>query len=161
MEFMERNQGFTLVELMITVTVLTILITVGIPSFQSIMQNSRSAALANGLATAINLARSEAVKRNGAVTVCASSDAATCTGAWTQGWIVHNGAVIKSWEAPVNGAVIADNGDTSIQFNGSGMITNVAAVNITTRFNNCTGQQARQIRVNVSGRVSVTRAACP
>lgn len=88
---MNKQSGFTLVELMITLAIAAILLTIGVPSFNTLMQNSRLTTSTNDLIGALNLARSEAVTRELRVTVCKSADQATCntsvTG-WQQGWIV-------------------------------------------------------------------------
>ena len=165
---MKRNLGFTLVELMVALAVLVILISIAIPSFMNIIQNSRSAALANSIVIALNVARSEAVKRNALVNLCPSSDGATCMALpldWTVGWIAqqNDGATIQVWDAPDVGALIAQTGGAAaVQFDGSGLMRlPAAAVTINSRYPNCTGQQARQIQISITGRVSVTRVACP
>jgi len=87
--------GFTLLELMITLAIGAILLTVAVPSFQTTIANNRLATQTNSLVTDINIARSEAVKRGTDVILCNSSNpnAATpaCVGAgnaWTGGWII-------------------------------------------------------------------------
>ena len=73
------QRGFTLLELMITVAVLAILLSLGVPSFAETIRNNRVAAQTNELVTALSLARSEASKRGMPVSVCAG--AAACGGA--------------------------------------------------------------------------------
>lgn len=82
--------GFTLIELMVTLAIAAIVLTVGIPSFRDLIRNNRLTTAANELVGALNLARSEAIKRGARVTVCKSADGASCTtsGNWAQGWIV-------------------------------------------------------------------------
>ena len=88
---MKRDYGFTLVELMVTLVIAAILLTAGVPSFNTLIKNNRLTTSNNELVSALNLARSEAIKRGLRVTVCKSSDQASCdtsgTG-WQQGWIV-------------------------------------------------------------------------
>lgn len=86
------SRGFTLVELIATLTVAGILISLAVPSFSELMKNNRLITQANDFVTALNLARSEAIKRGSRVTVCKSSDEASCAGSggWEQGWIVFN-----------------------------------------------------------------------
>ena len=73
----------------VTVTaVAAVLLGIAVPSFRSFMQNSRLAMQANTLVYSLNLARSASIKLQQPVEVCASSDGASCTGAWTSGWIV-------------------------------------------------------------------------
>ena len=89
-------RGFTLIELMVTIAVAAILLGIAVPSFQDLVIRNRLATKANELITALNLARSEAVKRGIWVTVCksanstASSSDCSDSGSvnWVQGWIV-------------------------------------------------------------------------
>jgi type IV fimbrial biogenesis protein FimT len=83
-----RWRGFTLIELLVTLTVAGILLGLAMPSFSSYVENSRLSTETGTLAYALNLARSEAVKTDTTIEVCASSDGATCTGTWDSGWIV-------------------------------------------------------------------------
>ncbi len=88
-----RNQnGFTLYELLITMLVIGIALTVGIPSFGVFTQNSRITSTANDLHSSFFLARSEAARAKSNITICASNNsmgAATCTGGtFDDGWII-------------------------------------------------------------------------
>ena len=87
---MNRENGFTLIELMVTLAIAAILLTVAIPSFNTTIKNNRLITDANRLVSSVGLARSEAVKHGRTATVCVSSDQATCTGEtdWTLGWMV-------------------------------------------------------------------------
>lgn len=76
-----RSRGFTLVELAVTLAVIAIVVTLAIPAFTSLINGNRLTAQANELVADIQTARSEAVKRNQPVTLCPSTDNATCTGA--------------------------------------------------------------------------------
>jgi type IV fimbrial biogenesis protein FimT len=85
-----RSTGFTLLELLIVITLAALITAIGVPSFQSTVANQRRTAAVNELALAFNLARSEAIKRVRYVSICKSSDGATCGGAaveWEDGWI--------------------------------------------------------------------------
>lgn len=86
----QNQQGITLIELLVAMSILTILLAVGVPSFSQFTANSRLESYANTLFSHMSLARSEAVKRNARVVVCKSSDNSTCAGSgdWSQGWIV-------------------------------------------------------------------------
>lgn len=89
-QMIEFNRGFTLIELMVAVALVGVLVTVGIPSFSELLANSRMTAFSNDLVTEIYVTRSEAVKRGAAVTICATTDQATCSGSnnWGTGWII-------------------------------------------------------------------------
>ena len=87
---MKKYSGFTLVELMITLFIVGILVSIGVPSLKSFMQSNQLIAATNELISALHVARSEAIKSNSRVTICSSDDGATCSGDddWTDGWIV-------------------------------------------------------------------------
>lgn len=83
------NNGFTLIELMVTLAIVAIVATLAVPDFRIFVQNNRLTAQNNALITAINTARSEAVKRRQTVTLCASTNGADCnTNNWELGWLV-------------------------------------------------------------------------
>lgn len=88
----QYQRGFTLYELLITLLVVGIVLTVGIPSFRDFTQNSRITGTANDLHSSFLLARSEAARSKSPITICASADpfgAALCDGAaFDGGWIV-------------------------------------------------------------------------
>ena len=90
---MKMQKGFSLVELIVTVAIAAIVVSVGIPSLQSSMRDNRQSTAINELSSALQMARSSAISRRERVTVCKSPDGLNCVadGAasdWTQGWIV-------------------------------------------------------------------------
>jgi len=91
-----NQNGFTLVELMVTLLVAGIILGVGVPNFQEFIANNRMATATNDIISSLHIARSEAVKRRMNVTVCSSAnwDAAnpTCDAAGALG----NGFIIFS-----------------------------------------------------------------
>jgi type IV fimbrial biogenesis protein FimT len=83
------SKGFTLVELMVTIAVLAILLTLGVPSFTAVINNNRLAAGANEFAAALQHARMEAMRRNTRVIVCRSDDQVSCSaGSEWRAWVV-------------------------------------------------------------------------
>ncbi len=73
-----KQSGFTLLELMLVITLMAVLLVVGLPSLQDFVRNSRMSSSANDIISDFNFARSEAVKRRVAVTLCKSQDGAAC-----------------------------------------------------------------------------------
>jgi type IV fimbrial biogenesis protein FimT len=81
--------GFSLIELMVTVAVLVLVVLVAAPSFDTMFLNSRLTAYSGDFVAATQTARSEAIKRNARVLLCASSNGTACDGTdWRQGWLV-------------------------------------------------------------------------
>ena len=86
---MNKNHGFTLIELIVTLAVVAIVLVTGIPALNQMTDNNRLVSQINSIAGSLSLARSEAIKTGSVVTVCASSDSATCNvTTWESGWIV-------------------------------------------------------------------------
>lgn len=86
-----RLRGFTLVELMVTLSVLAIVLGLAAPSFRDFILNNRLTAQINDLVADISLARSEAAVRGVRVTMCTSADLNVCLNAgniWQSGRIV-------------------------------------------------------------------------
>lgn len=84
----KTQQGFTLYELMITVAIVGVILSIGIPNMQAYSQNSRMTATANDLHAAFHLARSEASRAKENITLCASANSIACGGTFDQGYIV-------------------------------------------------------------------------
>lgn len=162
--------GFTLIELMVTVAVLAILLTIAIPNYQMFVMNSRMASQTNDLITALSLARSEAVKRAANVTVCASSDGATCTGGWDDGWIVRDaaGTPLRVQQALGGASTLTGGADvaSTIIFTASGRTTiPVTATTPSTTLTLCpptpASVQGRAIQIERTGRANSSPVACP
>lgn len=164
------ERGFTLIELMVTVAVLAVLLSIAIPNYQTFMMNSRMASQANDLITSLSLARSEAVKRAANVTVCASSDSATCTGGWAAGWIVSDaaGTPLRIQQALKGASTLTGGSDvtSTITFTASGRTTIPAtATAASTTLTLCppapASVQGRAIQIERTGRSRSSTVACP
>jgi type IV fimbrial biogenesis protein FimT len=86
-----RLSGFTLVELMVTLVIGAVLITMAVPSFTTTIQNNQVTTQINDFVYTLNFARTEAIKRGTRIGVCKSPDGSNCntsTTGWEQGWIV-------------------------------------------------------------------------
>lgn len=87
----KRGAGFTLVELLTTLTVAAILLSVAIPSFRNLIRNNRMDSAVGSLSLDFAYARSEAIKRVRPVVLCKTSNRTACstTANWADGWIVY------------------------------------------------------------------------
>lgn len=169
---MRPDKGFTLIEMMVTVAIAAILLTVAVPGFQAFIANNRLSTQANAFVTALQLARSEAIKRNLNVTVCQSGDEQNCntTNGFEQGWIVFvdqdnpntrdNGEAIILANQGMPQGMSLTGGRTAISYRADGTVA---------PFNNITLQlcqqgngNGRNIVINITGRIRVETATnCP
>lgn len=165
-----RTLGFTLVELMITLAVLAILVGLATPSFRDFTRSNQVTAANNDLVTALNLARSEALRRSTGVTVCPSTDGAACGTAadWKSGWIVFEDAagngvvpsadkVVQKWGS-INGNIQIATASANIQYQSTGSAVNAAGLDVS--YTSCTGQRRRHIQVSGAGTISTQIQTC-
>jgi type IV fimbrial biogenesis protein FimT len=172
---MKIQRGFTLVELMITLVIASIVLTMAVPGMRDLIQNNRITGQVNEMVTAFNLARMEAIRRGSPVSVCASADQASCSGAndWASGWIVFTDAngsgnptvsqLIRAWDQlPGNPAISETGGASFVRYQSNGFTGVPAPLTFTHTIPGCSGMQQRTIDITAAGRVGgVTTSACP
>jgi len=85
-----KISAFTLVELLVTIAVGAIVLAIGVPSFQNLMQTNQLATQTNKFISSLNYARSEAVKRKLNVIICTSSSPNNCDNSndYESGWFI-------------------------------------------------------------------------
>ena len=159
MVMVKQQRGFTFLELMITLTVAAILSTLAFPSFVTMTKNNRLTTQANDFILALNLTRSEAVKRGTSVTITLIS------GSWTNGWTVEDAAGndLRIGDALQDSMVLTnDNTNTTITYSSSGTAagTPTAAPGNFDLCDDRTGEIGRQISISTTGRVSVADLTC-
>ena len=99
-----EDRGFTLIEVLVVLALAALLQTLAAPALSAMVDQVRVGSAAQTLHGSLQLARSEAIKRNGRVVVCKSADGLSCVtaGGWEQGWIVfhdrNNNATLDSGE---------------------------------------------------------------
>lgn len=81
-------RGFTQVELMVSLAIAAIILTIGIPSFTTMIRNNQMTANVNEFLTTLNYVRTEAIKRGRPVSLCTSTDSTSCTNSnWNAGYV--------------------------------------------------------------------------
>jgi len=88
MQFKQKQEGITIIELMIVIAIAAILLAIAAPSFNEYITDTQMVSTTSQLSGDLNRARSEAIKRNSWVLVCARSNDATCGSDWNNGWLV-------------------------------------------------------------------------
>ncbi|WP_461518557.1 GspH/FimT family pseudopilin [Porticoccus sp.] len=108
-------KGFTIIELMITIALVSVILALGVPYFRTTITENRLAAETNSFIASINYARSAAAKFNQSVTMCISSAGDACLDSaigWEEGWIVFN-------DIDRDGVLDSGGGENILQINGS------------------------------------------
>lgn len=172
-----KSRGVTLIELLVTVSVLAILSSIAVPSLQNFTNTSRAVALTNELVAALNFARSEAIKRGVAVTICKTANpdnaSPTCTtdGSWQSGWLtftdptnrgtVNDGETRLRIKQPTGGTGTIDGGTefgNYITYLPGGDYVGSGGTNGTLTV--CVGGVKRDIAVKNTGQIHIEKGTC-
>lgn len=171
-----KQSGTTLTELLVSLGISAILLTLAVPGYASLMNSHRLAVISNELVLSLQLARSEAVKRGRRVTVCKSSNAMTvhptCDAAtsWQSGWITFVDEGSKG---------VRDPGDTLLHASSGSGHASIVAVNFSNygsylpngrsqgssglpndTIHVCLAGSKRKIIINNAGRVRMETSVC-
>jgi type IV fimbrial biogenesis protein FimT len=176
---MHSWHGFTLIEMMVIITIASIITAVAIPAYRTFLRNQEASNFSGRLANSFRLAKSEAIKRKSFVSVCP-----TATGITPSATPANNCISNTNWNAwkifidagndgsdssdtPIQyydgsraGAIIAS-ATTAITYNPMGFVTRGATTIFTIRPTGCTGNSGREFTVNASGSIKVKTIACP
>ncbi|MDO6748280.1 GspH/FimT family pseudopilin [Gilvimarinus sp. 1_MG-2023] len=179
-----RSKGFTLIELMAVVAVVAVLVSIAAPSMKTLLTNNRSEALGEELANALQITRTEAIKRGERVSLCAANaDLTACGGSWDNGWLVVTdsaatdgagavvvGDIVAEFDSPhEDSEITADNGGavSFVRYTSTGELARIGGNNNTTpviftvHVDGCKGTKQRQISVGVAGMMDVNKTECP
>jgi len=181
----KRSQfAFTLMEMMVTLSIAAVVMTLAIPNIQQFIKNNRMTSAANDMLTSLTLARNESIKLQQAVAVCASTnpkvtDPTCTTGSFTSGWVVYvdanNNGLHDTGERVLTGHDALDpvvsagaNNSYLVSYAGTGFAqTSPGGRATTTRIAMCderhnvltlgTQSAARAVTISPTGRARVTR----
>lgn len=163
---MNRQEGITLVELLVALVILALLVGVVFPGFRALIDRSSMTTSANDLILAVSFARSEAVRSAGVVRVRARPPAAAPGDprAWANGWevVLPDNSVARVFE-PIAGALalIPAGGFTELAFNNQGLLVDATPRSLTLCL---LGDSGVRIDIAATGRPNTTGlapVACP
>jgi type IV fimbrial biogenesis protein FimT len=150
-----RDSGFTAIELLIVMVIVSILLAVAGPSIERMIRVQRVKTASFDVFSSLSLARSEAIKRNVSVTLTPTG------GNWANGWTIAdaNANVVRQQQALGNG--IALTGPASLTYTGSGRLSSVLATPFALTGTNVPPEQQRCVKVDLSGRPVSFTGVCP
>ena len=159
-----RHGGFTVIELMVALAVLAILVALAVPNFNDATLSARLNGFANSLVAAAQVARSEAIKRNETIRLCASSGGATptCDAAeWEEGWIVvtDDDRVLQHQQALPSEFKVTEGGGVDI-LSFPGTVVGTTNATLTVCRSTPVGNEERVVTISGTGSayVSITTA---
>lgn len=161
---------------MIAVVVAGVLAAIAVPSYNALVRSTRLTTQANEFVRALNLARSEAIKRGTTVNI-AATNAGNAANEWGPGWVLYedtndNSALdgtedVRRRGDPLTGTLTLDGADSNgndialIRFRSTGT-PSISPVTMT--FDLCdgvAGSTGRRISISQTGRVSMADFGCP
>jgi type IV fimbrial biogenesis protein FimT len=178
-----RHLGFTLIELMVTVSVLAILLAIAIPSFQQTIASTRLSTATNDLYASLAQARSDAIRQGVRMTVCKSSDSTSCTtgtSTWSAGWLtvvdatrttatpsVDSGETVTYVTQATDSSIVILGGTTVadyVSFSPDGRSKEISGAFQAGRLRVCSSSKAldddsraRDVVINIAGRMTIEK----
>ena len=154
LNILTSSKGFTLVELLITLSIAAILISMAVPSFTSTITNNRITTQVNELISSLSYARSEAVSRGMSISLNSASTT------WHTGWeIQDNASTVFRNHAAFEGTNSLIGSVDEITYLSSGFLAGADEIEFTLCDNN-QDSIGRTILISVTGRASVSETPC-
>lgn len=160
--FLKAQQGFSLLELMITLTVAGILAVIAVPTMQTITTNRHADKLASELQLDIMYARNQALSIGKEVTI------KPVAGSWDNGWIIEQDSDVIRQKGSAATPMAKEAGEITSSFTNASPLTfdekgrskNAANSNFTINVANCTGNRKRTLTLNTIGQLQTTSNPC-
>ena len=148
-----RARGFTILEMMVVVTIIGVIVAVAAPGMRSFLLGQQVKGLAFDMTNDLLLARSEALKRNLSVSVARSGDS------WNTGWttVASGTSELISKRNASASSVTVSGAPASITFDYNGRVSSPTSE---VRVSISSGDASRCVELSLSGRASSTVGAC-
>ncbi|MCB1690881.1 MAG: GspH/FimT family pseudopilin [Halioglobus sp.] len=150
------QRGFTLVELMIGLVLVSVLLGIGVPTFREFVLSQRAQATGMDINIALVTARSEAIKRNTTVVLAAHADG------WGSGWVIPSPnpgePEILNHVQSGNVSITGPDSPAEVEFSPSGRTMAMADFEIDTGPDS--GNVCRFVRLGLDGRTSFEKGEC-
>lgn len=153
---MRRSRGFTLVEILVVLTILGIMMGLAVPSFKNFVGSQRAKSASYELVTTLLLARSEAIKRNADVTITPST-----ANTWTSGWsVASGGTTIQAQDEMPNITITpTPNPTANVTFKGTGRPSLPSGSN-SLKWQIGSATTTRCVKLDAAGVPSTSTGAC-
>jgi type IV fimbrial biogenesis protein FimT len=158
----DRQSGFSLLEILISVAVMIIVLTIAIPNFTGVVRSNRLTTAVNDFVGALHLTRSEAVRAGGA-TICASDNQEDCNSTdWHDGWIVFSDfnsdgnhdadePVIRASDS-IPESVTIDSAKNVITYSGNGFLSEPGIQSVVFCNKGAKELDGREVKIGTAGR---------
>ena len=147
-----KKSGFTLVEMLVTISILAIILAIGAPAFKDLISSGNMVSNANSMIGAFNYARTEAIKRGGTVSVdqVVAAD-------WTEGVRVSDGTgTLRLWPA-FDDAGTVSSAQATFSFSGTGEVNSAGVLDVC---DNRTGEEGMRVSILLSGVIISEKVTC-
>jgi type IV fimbrial biogenesis protein FimT len=144
-----RPAGFTLIELIVSVAVLAIVITLAVPSLTNLMLDAGLKTVAIDVYNTMGYARSEAIKRNATVDIIPTG------GNWKNGWTVQVGASVLKTVGPSTTSMDNITTPGTISYSSTGRLTTPGTVTYVISVSGNPHVTPRRVIVDMSGRARI------
>lgn len=85
----DQQNAFSFLELLTVITLLAVMLTLGLPTYQGLIQTNRSQTVHDQLKASLHLARTHSISHGKRVEICGSSQGTTCDHMWQKGWMIR------------------------------------------------------------------------